>query len=72
MKGIEVGRRSRRLSDNAKVRVEIETFLQALVSYADHVAKDPRTTFEQYHGSLMAPASGGGSRPSAKAAAQGH
>jgi hypothetical protein len=71
MKGIEAERRSRWLSDNAKVRVEIETFLQALASYADHVAKEPSTTFEQYHGSLMAPESGGGSRPPAKAAAQG-
>jgi hypothetical protein len=71
MKGIEAERRSRRLSDNAKVRVEIETFLKALASYADHVAKEPKATFEQYHGSLMEPASGAGSHPGAKAAAQG-
>ena len=57
------------MSDNAHVRVEIETFLQALASYADHVAKEPRTTFEEYHVSLMAPATGSGAR--AKAAAQG-
>ena len=59
------------MSDNAKVRVEIETFLQALTSYADHVAKVPKATFEEYHGSLMEPASGSTSRPAARAAAQG-
>ena len=59
------------MSDNAKVRVEIETFLQALTSYADHVAKMPKATFEEYHVSLMAPASGTGPRPAARAAAQG-
>jgi len=71
MKGIEDQRRRGWVSDNAKVRVEMETFLQALASYADHVAKDPKATFEQYHVSLMAPASGVGSRPAARAAAQG-
>ena len=59
------------MSDNAKVRVEIETFLQALASYADHVAKVPKVTFEEYHVSLQAPTSSSGSRPAAKAAAQG-
>jgi len=71
MKGIEARRRRERVSDNAKVRVEIETFLQALASYADHVAKVPKTTFEEYHVSLMTPTSGAGSRSAAKAAAQG-
>jgi hypothetical protein len=71
MKGIEARRRRVWVSDNAKVRVEMETFLKALASYADHVAKDPKATFEQYHVSLMAPASGTGSRPAARAAAQG-
>ena len=57
------------MSDNAQVRVEIETFLQALASYADHVAKEPKAPFEEYHVSLMAPVAGSG--PRAKAAAQG-
>ncbi len=71
MKGKEAQRRSRRLSDNAQVRVEMETFLKALASYTEHVSKKPKTTFEEYHGSLMSPASGTGPRPAAKAAAQG-
>lgn len=71
MKGIEAQRRRARLSDNAKVRAEMETFLQALASYADHVARDPKATFEEYHVSLMGSPSDAGSRPAAKAAAQG-
>ena len=71
MKGIEARQRRGWVSDNAKVRVEIETFLQALASYADHAAKEPKATFEEYHVSLMPPAGGEGSRPAAKAAAQG-
>ena len=59
------------MSENAKVRVEMETFLEALASYADHVAKEPKATFEEYHVSLMEPASSAGVRPAAKAAAQG-
>jgi hypothetical protein len=71
MKGIEVRRRRGWVSDNAKVRVEMQTFVQALASYADHVAKEPKTTFEEYHVRLMTPVSGAGLRPVAKAAAQG-
>ena len=59
------------MSHNAKVRVEIETFMEALASYADHVAKVPKATFEEYHVSLMEPASSAGPQPAAKAAAQG-
>jgi hypothetical protein len=44
------------MSRNECVRVEIQTFLQALASYADRVACDPEITFEEYHGSLMRPA----------------
>ena len=46
------------MSGNEQVRVEIQTFLQALASYADRVASDPALTFEEYHVSLMAPTSG--------------
>ena len=45
-------RGGRSMSGNKQVRVEIETFLQALVSYPDYFAVNPRTTFEQYHSSL--------------------
>jgi hypothetical protein len=58
------------MSGNEQVRVEIQTFLQALASYADRVARDPKVTFEQYHVSLMAPASGE-SQPMARAARVG-
>ena len=71
MKRGEAQRRRARLSDNAKVRTEMETFLEALASYADYAAREPKATFEEYHVSLMAPTSGAGSRPTAKAAAQG-
>ena len=43
------------MSRNECVRVEIQTFLQALASYADRVAHDPEITFEEHHGSLMGP-----------------
>ena len=71
MKGNEAQLRRSRVSDNARVRVEMETFLQALASYADQVAREPKTTFEEYHVRLMAPVSSTASRPVAKAAAQG-
>jgi len=59
------------MSDNAQVLVEMRTFLQALASYPDHVARKPKATFAEYHESLMAPASGSSVGPTAKAAAQG-
>ncbi len=43
------------MTGNEEVRVEIQTFLQALASYADRVAHDPRVTFEEHHVSLMMP-----------------
>lgn len=64
-------RRAHRMSGNERVRTEIQTFLQALASYADRVAREPKVTFEQHRVSLIAPASGSASRPAAKAAAQG-
>jgi len=54
MNAREYGRRS--ITGNEEVRVEIRTFLQALASYADRVARDPGVTFEEHHVSLMAPA----------------
>ena len=51
------------MSGNEQVRVEIETFLIALASYADRVASDPKVTFEQHHVSLMRPACAGGTQP---------
>ena len=44
------------MSGNEQVRVEMQTFLQALASYAERVAHDPRITFEEHHDSLMIPA----------------
>src|ERR1700687_2727369 len=43
----------RRRSENAQVRREIENFLQALHSYPDRFARDPRVTFEEHHGGLV-------------------
>ncbi len=44
---------------NEQVRVEMQTFLQALASYTSRVASDPKVTFEEYHVSLMTlPSSG--------------
>ena len=43
------------MSGNEQVRVEIQTFMQALASYADRAAHDPRITFEEHHSSLMIP-----------------
>ena len=62
-------RRGRRMSGNESVHVEIQTFLQALASYADRVAREPKVTFEEHRVSL-APASDS-SLPAVKAAAQG-
>ena len=59
------------MSENEQVRVEMQTFVEALASYPDHVAREPKLSFEEYHVSLMAPATENGSRPAAKAAAQG-
>ena len=44
------------MSGNDQVRVEMQTFLQALASYVDRAAHDPELTFEDFHVSLMAPA----------------
>lgn len=43
----------RRRAENAQVRREIENFLQALHSYPDRFARDPRVTFEEHHGALV-------------------
>ena len=51
------------MTRNECVRAEIQTFLQALASYADRVACDPEITFEEHHGSLMRPARTTASRP---------
>jgi hypothetical protein len=59
------------MSGNEQVLVEIETFLLALVSYADRVASEPKVSFEEHRVSLMGPLSGAGSRPMARAARVG-
>jgi hypothetical protein len=45
------------MSGNDQVRVEMQTFLQALASYAARATAEPKVTFEQHHVSLMAPRS---------------
>ena len=59
------------MSGNEQVLVEMQTFLLALVSYADRVAADPKVTFEEHHVSLMGPVSGAATQPMAKAARVG-
>jgi hypothetical protein len=49
----QVSVRENRLSGNEQVRIEIETFLQALDSYPKYFSKDPETTFEKYCSSLV-------------------
>ena len=56
------------MSGNEQVRAEMQTFLLALTSYADRVARDPKVTFEEHRVSLMETTSGVGSQPMAKAA----
>jgi len=56
------------MSGNEQVRAEMQTFLLALTSYADRVARDPKVTFEEHRVSLMETAGGAGSEPLAKAA----
>ena len=56
------------MSGNEQVRVEIETFLMALASYADRVASDPKVTFEEHRVSLIRPAGGTANQPLAIAA----
>ena len=50
-RSVRVGERRR--SENAQVRKEIENFLQAVRSYPDRFARDPRVTFEEHHGGLV-------------------
>jgi len=40
---------------NETVRVEMQTFLAALVTYPDRFAVNPRISFEQHRISLMVP-----------------
>jgi hypothetical protein len=60
------------MSGNEQVRAEIQTFLLALASYAERVARDPKVTFEQHHVSLMEPSTVAESQPLAKAARTGN
>jgi hypothetical protein len=60
------------MSGNEQVRAEMQSFLLALASYADRVARDPKVTFEQHHVSLMEPPVAGGWQPLAKAARSGN
>jgi len=41
------------LSDNERVRLEIQRFLEALRSYPAHAAKEPDLTFEQHLSALV-------------------
>jgi hypothetical protein len=42
------------MSGNDRVQVEIQAFLQALTSYPDRFAANPRMTFDEYQLSLVA------------------
>jgi hypothetical protein len=42
-----------RVSSNKQVRRELKKFLQALDSYPDHFAKNPRVSFDQHLRSLQ-------------------
>jgi hypothetical protein len=41
------------MSGNEHVRVEIQTFLQAVNSYPDRFARNPNITFEEHCSSLI-------------------
>jgi len=41
------------LSGNEQVRIEIQRFLQALRSYPQRFARNPRLTFEEYCSGLV-------------------
>jgi hypothetical protein len=43
------------LSADEQVRLEIQSFLQALESYPDRAAKEPNLTFEQHLYALVSP-----------------
>lgn len=58
------------MSGNEQVRIEMQTFLEALASYAERAASDPKITFAEHYVSLMTPGNGT-SLAAAKAAAQG-
>jgi len=49
----EVRERERRRSENAQVRREIQSFLEALHSYPERFAQDPRITFREHHVGLV-------------------
>lgn len=55
MKGKGFRRSEVNMSCNEMVRVEMESFLQALESYPQRFASDPHITFEEYRSSLMSP-----------------
>lgn len=40
------------MSDNRKVEAEMQLFLEALASYPEQFAADPRLTFEEHRSSL--------------------
>jgi hypothetical protein len=44
------------MSGDELVRVEMESFLQALESYPERFASNPHITFEQHRSSLVSPA----------------
>jgi hypothetical protein len=52
------------MSSNDKVRIEIQTFLQALSSYPDRFKRHPGITFEEHRGSLIPAAEAGSPRRS--------
>jgi hypothetical protein len=49
---------SRLMQGNETVRAEMQTFVEALASYADRFAANPRLSFEQHRNNLMLPMAG--------------
>jgi len=49
----EIGVGGNHLSGNEQVRIEIQRFLQALRSYPQRFARNPRLTFEEYCSGLV-------------------
>lgn len=43
------------MQGNETVRAEMQTFVEALASYADRFATNPRISFEQHRTSLLLP-----------------
>jgi hypothetical protein len=53
VKNEEPYRKGERMPKNDQVRIEMQAFLKALVSYPESFASNPKLTFEQYRSSLI-------------------